>query len=69
MKRIFKAVSQRWIYALATSAMAGGTFRPIKLMIAFAAGGGADTQARKSQKSLKTNRLEIHPEQGQAEAA
>ena len=56
MKRIFKAaVAAVGFTALATSAMAEWTPPgPIKLMIAFAAGGGADTQARMIAEELET---------------
>jgi tripartite-type tricarboxylate transporter receptor subunit TctC len=56
MKRIFKAaVAAVGFIALATSAMAEWTPPgPIKLMIAFAAGGGADTQARMIAEELET---------------
>ena len=55
MKRIFKAaVAAVGFTALATSAMAEWTPPgPIKLMIAFAAGGGADTQARMIAEELE----------------
>lgn len=67
MKRIFKST----IAALGIAAMATGAFAadwtppgPIKLIIAFAAGGGADTQARMIAEELEAaNGWKIIPEQ------